>query len=431
MPSDVDMKQLLSDGVPVNFCFPQYFQNTNKKLDEEPDIIKRIEEIWEKLTILSETPIPHDYDIEALKPKELDFSIFGDLEEEMREFVRQNENQQQDKAEQKNLSHLLCDLNLEISDNEDEEEINSPLNSTNPFFQNDIVVEVEKSSTNPFLYDLDDEEVNEGTKAPFKEFFHDLKIENQDEDNNKSITNSLNDSNDSDLKEITNYTDNTESSSASTDSEEENNEGACSEQYLNDLKMKKKSEHNEQFVPASIRNLLENSLNDLNKLESNSKKPEDYIELVSSHSSSTTEPRSDNNDIESMSLVSTSSSPEIIETIPNNVHPVERNRNPVQNPYYIQSVMPTYNNYQQWHNYGGHVVHHTYVEHHHIYNYGMPMMPMQPQMVASPPGFNCPPQPPSYLPPPQFYNYNQPPMPQRNENRDFYSEYNARLRQNK
>lgn len=223
VPCEREQQQMLKEGVPVNFCLPLYFTQREDTSESDKQLIDFIAQKQKELDSLSEKAIEHDYDFDALKEEEMDFSVFGAMKEEIREFYRENdatderkhicwdeingaeededefyeeeeesdgsdeeeenfvgsdENMEDWKRKQTGLSSLLMDLDLEESNSSDsgsgstssKESVDLRV-STNPFLSPTLeedVVDVKQSTTNPFLYDFDEskEDVPEEKPKP-------------------------------------------------------------------------------------------------------------------------------------------------------------------------------------------------------------------------------------------------------------------------
>lgn len=91
-PSTAEMEVFNECDVPINFCYPQYFY-TNYGPEEA--VIAAAEAFHERHCFKGKrrSPSAQHFDLECLKNPELDLSIFGDLQWEIREFMNRPANE--------------------------------------------------------------------------------------------------------------------------------------------------------------------------------------------------------------------------------------------------------------------------------------------------------------------------------------------------
>ncbi|CAG9856743.1 unnamed protein product [Phyllotreta striolata] len=87
-PSTLEMEVFHKCNTPINFCYPQYF---DFDLSKEESVIRHTEKFYEENIlkgIRNKMRHQQDFDLREIKDKPMDFSIFGDLEQEMRTFYK-------------------------------------------------------------------------------------------------------------------------------------------------------------------------------------------------------------------------------------------------------------------------------------------------------------------------------------------------------
>ncbi|KAJ8920361.1 hypothetical protein NQ315_005225 [Exocentrus adspersus] len=146
-PSTAEMEVFIDCHLPIHFCYPQYFYIDYTR---EETRIKKIEEFYAKQLTKRKTPSSYYFDLEKLKPKQLDFEYFGGLSHEIEKFSYTVV-----KDEQDNSSSDKIDSSEDISRDEELKSFN--LNEVKSFILNEHIRELklkEEETVNVLKQDL-------------------------------------------------------------------------------------------------------------------------------------------------------------------------------------------------------------------------------------------------------------------------------------